>query len=131
MQSRHSAGIDGNQSAEPGAKKVDLIPFETLNRQVNYDTLKALTFKPFCLVAMSEVQRRVLTQMPYLIGGKMKRVRTQNEVEVIEQEPVEFDESIKDDDDKKAAEGKSDLLVKAKTGTGKTIVRKVKKDKVD
>lgn len=51
-----------------------IVPFEALRGYVNHDTLKALTFKPFQLKAMSEVQKRVLRLMPYLAGGELKGV---------------------------------------------------------
>jgi ATP-dependent RNA helicase MSS116 len=70
---------------------------------------------------MSEVQKRVLALMPELAGGKPK-----NSAEA-EMEGQEGDEVIQTNIAGKkvstAARGKHDLLVKAKTGTGKTIVR--------
>ena len=100
--------------------KVQLIPFDSLRGYVNYDTLKALTFKPFTLSAMSEVQRRVLKLMPYLAGGKLSSVARQSEEdgELIDNpDAVESPEGLK--------RGREDLLVKAKTGTGKTIVSRL------
>lgn len=97
--------------------KVQLVPFDSLRGYVNYDTLKALTFKPFTLSAMSEVQRRVLKLMPYLAGGKLSSVARQSEEDgelVDNPDAVENPEGLK--------RGREDLLVKAKTGTGKTIV---------
>ena len=100
----------------PTGPTVDLIPFETLRGRINYDTLKALTFKPFQLTAMSEVQKRVLKLMPYLAGGKLRGVARE-----------EAGESEKENDVEEESEGvqrgREDLLVKARTGTGKTIVR--------
>jgi len=96
---------------------VSLVPFDSLRGYVNYDTLKALTFKPFTLSAMSEVQRRVLKLMPYLAGGKLSSVARQSEEDgelVDNPDAVESPEGLK--------RGREDLLVKAKTGTGKTIV---------
>lgn len=98
-------------------KKSNLIPFDTLRGYVSYDTLKALTFKPFTLSAMSEVQRRVLKLMPYLSGGKLASVSRQSEEDG---ELVDNPNAIEDEDGMKR--GREDLLVKAKTGTGKTIV---------
>ena len=66
---------------------------------------------------MSEVQRRVLSLMPYLAGGKISSVARQSEQdgELIDNaDAVEDAEGVK--------RGREDLLVKAKTGTGKTIV---------
>ena len=95
--------------------KVDLIPFETLRGRINYDTLKALTFKPFQLTAMSEVQKRVLKLMPYLSGGKLRGIARETGDEAAETEVEEDSEGLQ--------RGREDLLVKARTGTGKTIVR--------
>ncbi|CAD6580856.1 MAG: hypothetical protein TREMPRED_002853, partial [Tremellales sp. Tagirdzhanova-0007] len=93
--------------------KVDLIPFETLRGRINYDTLKALTFKPFQLTAMSEVQKRVLKLMPYLSGGKLRGIARETGDEAAETEVEEDSEGLQ--------RGREDLLVKARTGTGKTI----------
>jgi ATP-dependent RNA helicase MSS116 len=100
-----------------GSKEVQIVPFDTLRGYVNHDTLKALTFKPFTLSSMSEVQRRVLKLMPYLAGGKLSSVALQSESEgelIDNPDAVENAEGVK--------RGREDLLVKAKTGTGKTIV---------
>lgn len=104
-------------STESEPKKSTLIPFDTLRGYISYDTLKALTFKPFTLSAMSEVQRRVLKLMPYLSGGKLSSVSRQSEEDG---ELVDNPEAIEDAEGMKR--GREDLLVKAKTGTGKTIV---------
>lgn len=98
-------------------KDVQIVPFDTLRGYVNHDTLKALTFKPFTLSSMSEVQRRVLKLMPYLSGGKLSSVAMQSESEgelIDNPDAIESPEGVK--------RGREDLLVKAKTGTGKTIV---------
>lgn len=77
---------------------------------MDHDTLKSLTFKPFNLIAMSEVQKRVLGRMPELAGGKtaMSIVNAETPEETAAREERE-------------KHGREDLLVKAKTGTGKTI----------
>ncbi|WWC59309.1 uncharacterized protein I303_101860 [Kwoniella dejecticola CBS 10117] len=85
---------------------VDIVPFESLKGKIDHDTLKALTFKPFQLKAMSEVQKRVLGLMPSLGGGRLKG-QAREDAEAVGQ--VE------------EAKEREDLLVKAKTGTGKTI----------
>ncbi|WVR04595.1 hypothetical protein IAU60_001605 [Kwoniella sp. DSM 27419] len=86
---------------------VEIVPFESLKGKINHDSLKALTFKPFQLKAMSEVQKRVLGLMPQLAGGQLRgSAREEAEASGAAAEQVEERE---------------DLLVKAKTGTGKTI----------
>ena len=105
------------EGAKPEAKQdVKLIPFDTLRGYINDDTLKALTFKPFTLSAMSEVQRRVLRLMPYLSGGTVESVARQRELDGV---PLQYT-AVENEELK--ARGRQDLLVKAKTGTGKTIV---------
>jgi ATP-dependent RNA helicase MSS116 len=88
--------------------------FASLRGSISYDTLKALTVRPFKLVEMSEVQRRVLGLLPELVGGS-KRAEDQpqagEQVEAATEAREQGEESRKED-----------LLVKAKTGTGKTIV---------
>jgi ATP-dependent RNA helicase MSS116 len=85
------------------------VPFTSIKGRIDHDTFKALTFKPFKLTAMSEVQRRVMELMPFLAGGKMRGpAREEAEAEGRSIEPEEG--------------SREDLLVKAKTGTGKTIV---------
>ncbi|KAK8847365.1 hypothetical protein IAR55_005222 [Kwoniella newhampshirensis] len=93
-----SAPAIGSEGAE-APPAAEIVPFETLKGKIEYDTLKALTFKPFQLKAMSEVQKRVLGMMPELAGRQSKGEETER-VEV---------------------KSREDLLVKAKTGTGKTI----------
>ncbi|GFZ47673.1 hypothetical protein JCM24511_05420 [Saitozyma sp. JCM 24511] len=84
------------------------VPFTSIKGRIDHDTFKALTFKPFKLTAMSEVQRRVMELMPFLAGGKMRGpAREAAEAEGRSIEPEEG--------------SREDLLVKAKTGTGKTI----------
>jgi ATP-dependent RNA helicase MSS116 len=105
---------EGSEEAGP---KVDLVPFSSLKGYLNYDTLKALVFKPFTLSSMSEVQKRVLTLMPYLAGGKLSSILRQSEVDG---QLVDNPDAVEDESGQKR--GREDLLVKAKTGTGKTIV---------
>lgn len=100
---------------------VKLVPFESLKGKVNFDTLKALTFKPFQLMTMSEVQRRVLSLMPYLAGGKMQNVKSHQERSSEEGGRETVNNDVVEDAEGEER-GREDLLVKAKTGTGKTIV---------
>ncbi|GMK57809.1 hypothetical protein CspeluHIS016_0406430 [Cutaneotrichosporon spelunceum] len=87
-----------------------LVPFHSLKGRMNADLLKALTFKPFNLIAMSEVQKRVLSRMPELAGGiTQKAVREKEDAEQLAAR------------EQREHRGREDLLVKAKTGTGKTI----------
>lgn len=95
----------GHPASEP---LIDTVPFESLKGRINHDTLKALTVKPFKFTAMSEVQKRVLGLLPHLSGGKL-RSKAREEAEQAGEVEVK--------------EEREDLLVKAKTGTGKTMVR--------
>jgi len=70
---------------------------------------------------MSEVQKRVLAMMPELAGGRSKRSSASEEGEVPEVEET-LQVNAVGQKVSTAARGKHDLLVKAKTGTGKTIV---------
>lgn len=113
--------IDGPASSDrSGSRKpvTESTPFTSLKGKINHNTLKALTFKPFQLTAMSEVQKRVLALMPELAGGKPKasaEAEEQGDGEIERTNALGQKVST-------AARGKHDLLVKAKTGTGKTIV---------
>lgn len=93
-------------------------PFTSLKGRVDPDILKALTVKPFKLESMSEVQKRVLSLMPELSGGKPKA----SAVEIGEAGEEVMQTNVVGQKVSTAARGKLDLLVKAKTGTGKTIV---------
>jgi len=73
----------------------DLPPFMSLKGSVSFETLKAITVKPFQLTHMSPVQAEVLPLLPMLA------------------EP--YDRNAPADGPPR------DLLVKAKTGTGKTM----------
>ena len=68
---------------------------------------------------MSEVQKRVLKLMPYLAGGKLRGVAR----EARRSDEEEAAENDVQEDAEGEQRGREDLLVKAKTGTGKTIVR--------
>ncbi|KAF8580187.1 DEAD-domain-containing protein [Ramaria rubella] len=82
------------------AKAVDenKIPFDTLKGTVRYDTLKAITVKPFKMTHMTPVQASVLPLLPGL-------VQPQNPNPAADAPPPPA----------------RDLLVKARTGTGKTL----------
>lgn len=69
------------------------VPFQSLQGVVASPLVRALTVKPFKFEHMSEVQRRVLTLLPDLAGTGKNGQETKRD----------------------------DLLVKAKTGTGKTV----------
>ncbi|WVQ98006.1 hypothetical protein IAU59_005126 [Kwoniella sp. CBS 9459] len=104
--STSSASSAAASSSSKTGPAVEIVPFESLKGRIDHDSLKALTFKPFQLKAMSEVQKRVLGMMPFLAGGQLRGdARAQAEAEG---KPLEGKE-------------REDLLVKAKTGTGKTI----------
>lgn len=74
--------------------KADSVPFSSLSDAISPETLKAITVKPFTFTYMSAVQASVLPLLPKLA------------------EP--FDESHEHHHTR-------DLLVRAKTGTGKTL----------
>jgi len=105
-------GVAAKLQAPPAASDSTSkpVPFSSLKGRMSANTLKAVTFKPFNLEAMSEVQKRVLSLMPELAGGRTGP-------ELIAKETPEETEARK----AREAGGRQDLLVKAKTGTGKTI----------
>jgi ATP-dependent RNA helicase MSS116 len=110
----------GPDDTHDGSKPaVDAMPFTSLKGRVDHDILKALTVKPFQLKSMSEVQKRVLALMPELSGGLPK----QSAQPIGEAEEAEVQVNVAGKKVSTGARGKHDLLVKAKTGTGKTIVR--------
>ena len=117
-----SGGPQSDVSAESSTPAIQLTPFTSLKGKVDHDILKALTVRPFQLTAMSEVQKRVLALMPELAGGKPKRSAVGEEGGAVQEEEVLQVNAI-GQKVSTAARGKHDLLVKAKTGTGKTIVR--------
>lgn len=69
---------------------------------------------------MSEVQYRVLSLMPEVVGIKEKPPKGMSEAQWVESLEGEERERV----ERKIQEGvrKKDMLVKAKTGTGKTVV---------
>lgn len=98
------------------------LPFAALKGRIAHNTLKALTFRPFQFERMSEVQERVLGLMPELVGG-----RTRGELAKMDAAArSEAKGSGEEDDPEVTAETQAsgerpDLLVKARTGTGKTV----------
>jgi len=113
-----SGGPQSDVPAESSTPAIQLTPFTSLKGKVDHDILKALTVRPFQLTAMSEVQKRVLALMPELSGGKPKA----SAVEAEEGGEEVMQTNVLGQKVSSAARGKHDLLVKAKTGTGKTIV---------
>jgi ATP-dependent RNA helicase MSS116 len=105
-----AAKPQGPPAASSTGPATQLVPFATLKDRLKYHTLQAVTFRPFNLTAMSEVQRRVLSLMPELAGGKMT-------AEAIARETPEETKAR----EAREKAGRQDLLVKAKTGTGKTL----------
>lgn len=105
QQGNTAAKTSMSSTASP-AKPVDMDPsstenrnnplFTTLKGKISHDTLKAITVRPFQLKYMSAVQTEVLPLLPEL-------VEPYSSAENGETQPVR------------------DLLVKAKTGTGKTL----------
>ena len=77
------------------------LPFSTLKSGINPNTYKALTAEPFKLTTMSHVQSKVLPLLPKLAAP--------------------YDANDADNHNRNAARAPRDLLVKAKTGTGKTL----------
>lgn len=123
--SSHAARSEGeidnpgpSDPSEPTKPAAQTTPFTSLKGRVDHNVLKALTVRPFQLTAMSEVQKRVLTLMPELSGGKPKA----SAVEVGDGGEDVLQTNVLGQKVSTGARGKHDLLVKAKTGTGKTIV---------
>ncbi|MCO5549639.1 hypothetical protein L7F22_003112 [Adiantum nelumboides] len=83
--------LEGKKEAHPITNE-----YASLKPYIAYDTWKALTNKPFNFKEMSEVQQRVLGLLPDLADPFNEKPMPDNQ-------------------------GGRDLLVKAKTGTGKTI----------
>jgi ATP-dependent RNA helicase MSS116 len=100
---------------DPAAVPSPHLPFSALKRRVNHDSLKALTKRPFNFEYMSEVQERVLSLMPDLVGFEERPPHGVTKAEWEAQKPEE--------ERNLPPPTKKDLLVKAKTGTGKTVVR--------
>jgi ATP-dependent RNA helicase MSS116 len=74
--------------------------FDTLKGTISEETLKAITVRPFKLTHMTAVQEEVLGMLPGLA-----------EPFVAGQQSREYEKEM----------GKRDLMVRAKTGTGKTL----------
>lgn len=100
---------------DPIAPPTERLPFSMLKRRVNHDSLKALRQRPFNFEYMSEVQERVLSLMPDLVGFEERPPHGMSKAEWEAQKPEE--------ERNLPPPTKKDLLVKAKTGTGKTVVR--------
>ncbi|KAN0129725.1 P-loop containing nucleoside triphosphate hydrolase protein [Lactarius tabidus] len=94
LQESPDAGISESDEASELSKAESQPPFATLRTQLTPDTLRAITDKPFKHVNMSPVQAAVLPLLPELAR------------------PYDEDEPLG---------SPRDLLVKAKTGTGKTL----------
>jgi ATP-dependent RNA helicase MSS116 len=94
LQESPDAGISESDEASELSKVESQPPFATLRTQLTPDTLRAITDKPFKHVKMSPVQAAVLPLLPELAR------------------PYDEDEPVG---------SPRDLLVKAKTGTGKTL----------
>ncbi|RPD65723.1 DEAD-domain-containing protein [Lentinus tigrinus ALCF2SS1-7] len=90
----HHAEVSAEDSVEDRVANFDQPKFETLEGNISSRTLRALTGRPFRLTHMSPVQAAVLPLLPGLI-----------------EPPKEGEEPT----------GPRDLLVKARTGTGKTL----------
>ncbi|KAH9057905.1 DEAD-domain-containing protein [Lactarius deliciosus] len=94
LQESHDTDPSENDKTSESSNDVSQLPFTTLRTKLSPDTLRAITEKPFTHVHMSSVQEAVLPLLPEL-------ARPYNEDE--QHGPPR------------------DLLVKAKTGTGKTL----------
>ena len=82
------------------------LPFSTLKSGIHANTYKALTAEPFKLTTMSHVQSKVLPLLPKLAT------------------PYDANDAVNsnnDNNNRNGARPPRDLLVKAKTGTGKTL----------
>src|SRR6266576_1596729 len=89
----------GDQAKNSGPLDPDALPFSILKSTIHADTYKALTKKPFKLETMSQVQSKVLPLLPKL---------------ALPHDPNNANDPERDSSPR-------DLLVKAKTGTGKTL----------
>jgi hypothetical protein len=96
--------------------------FDSLRRRVDHDTIKALTQRPFRFTNMSEVQYRVLSQMPEVAGIMPRPPHGMTPKAWMESMPEGSEERRVLQDKIENGVRKKDMLVKAKTGTGKTIV---------
>jgi ATP-dependent RNA helicase MSS116 len=109
-----SAQVSELPVEDPIAPPNPRLPFSILKRRVNHDSLKALQKRPFNFEYMSEVQERVLSLMPDLVGFEERPPHGVSKAEWDAQKPEE--------ERNLPPPTKKDLLVKAKTGTGKTVV---------
>jgi ATP-dependent RNA helicase MSS116 len=96
--------------------------FESLKRRVDHDTIKALTLRPFRFQNMSEVQYRVLSQMPEIAGIMARPPHGMTTQAWLESLPEGSEERRILQDKIENGVRKKDMLVKAMTGTGMTIV---------
>lgn len=89
--------LEAGRSLEIQEEKLEEgLPFDSLKDKISYKTLKAITVKPMQFTHMSPVQEAVLSLLPEIAA------------------PPKESEEGKDDPPR-------DLLVRAKTGTGKTL----------
>ncbi len=111
------ADVSSPSSADDPARA-----FAALKGKISYDTLKALTVRPFAFTQMSDVQARVLGMMPGLIGVAPRGAAAEVEGQVQAQgEEAQGEDAAPAPAAPTPAPTKQDLLVKAKTGTGKTV----------
>jgi ATP-dependent RNA helicase MSS116, mitochondrial len=90
-----------SKSDDPPALNESSLPtFDSLRGSISYPTLKALTVRPFKLTHMSPVQAQVLPFLPEIA------------------DPYDSESPPKDENGRPRPR---DLLVRAKTGTGKTL----------
>lgn len=97
--SSSKSSAEGSASVPAQAPESTTDKFTNLKGKINYDVYKALTQRPFNFEKMSSVQEAVLNLLPGLAQTTAA---------------VEGSES-------NAVNERADLLVKAKTGTGKTV----------
>ncbi|EGO03443.1 hypothetical protein SERLA73DRAFT_165133 [Serpula lacrymans var. lacrymans S7.3] len=99
--SQHEPAVSPQPTVSPIPDTTEAVntgpSFTDLKHSISHDTLNALTVKPFTMTSMTPVQAEVLTLLP-----KLAEPYDPENCEVSSREP-------------------RDLLVKAKTGTGKTF----------
>ncbi|WVQ83367.1 hypothetical protein IAT38_005508 [Cryptococcus sp. DSM 104549] len=103
-----TAEADAEAAEHDAAQNVN-DPLRALRGRIEHNTLKALTGKPFHFTKLSEVQEKVFALMPQLAGGKLRSAAK----EAAEQAGT-LEKEL-------AVPQREDLLVKARTGTGKTV----------
>lgn len=112
---RLSEGSSSAQSpdapAQPDEKPA--AKFSSLKGVIDYSTYKALTERPFKFVHMSAVQEQVLSLLPELADTKARNAQ------VAANEAVDTEDA--DTNAPARRDIATDLLIKAKTGTGKTV----------